>query len=181
MAERQGGSQFGPIYDRDVFNKRFGDVYEHSPWIAEKVADDFIGREGIHIDALAEKMSAAVNQAGREQQLALLRAHPDLAGRLALRGELTDASSKEQTAAGLDQCTPDEFRKFQRLNTEYTTKFGFPFIIAVTGKNRRDILQAFEKRLSNSPEEEFSTALSEVHKIAYIRLKNLRNAEARNG
>ncbi|MGH6830934.1 MAG: 2-oxo-4-hydroxy-4-carboxy-5-ureidoimidazoline decarboxylase, partial [Methylocella sp.] len=98
---------------------------------------------------------------------------PDLAGRLAVGGELTTESTLEQASAGLDKCTPDEFRRFTRLNDSYKRKFPFPFIMAVKGKSRAEILDAFERRIHNDPETEFRTALAEVHKIALLRLRDL--------
>ena len=107
------------------------------------------------------------------QQLALLRAHPDLAGRLAMAGGLTVHSASEQARAGLDQCTPEEFARFTALNDAYKMKFGFPFIMAVKGKSRGEILAAFEARSTNDAVSEFRAALDEVHKIALFRLREL--------
>ncbi len=156
---------------RDAFVARFGSVYEHSPWVAEAVFDK--SNDSSDISQLSQAMSAVVDDASSEHQLALLRAHPDLAGRLAVQGELTQASTAEQRSAGLDQCTHEEVEKFQFLNKEYTDKFGFPFILAVSGKTRTQILENFEARLKNLPDQEFATALGEVHKIARIRLETL--------
>jgi len=158
---------------RDAFIMRFGGVYEHSPWVAEAIFDD--GNVADDLSQLAQAMATVVDGASGERQLALLRAHPDLAGRLAVRGELTQASTDEQKSAGLDQCSREELEKFQRLNKAYTDRFGFPFILAVSGKTRTQILENFEVRLGNSPEQEFVTALGEVHKIARIRLEKLAN------
>lgn len=116
-------------------------------------------------------MSAIVDAADEETKLALIRAHPDLAGRAAIRGGLTAASSEEQASAGLDQCTEEEYARFQSLNGRYRKKFGFPFVMAVRGRNRADILAAFERRLGNGREEEMVTALREIHKIARLRLE----------
>lgn len=156
---------------RKEFVERFGGVYEHSPWVAEAACDH--GIDGDDFDKLPERMAAIVNDAGDERQLVLLRAHPDLAGRLAVQGELTQSSSEEQQSAGLGQCTPEEMAKFQTLNRKYTVKFGFPFILAVSGRNRAEIIANFETRVSNSAEDEFATALQEVHKIARIRLAKI--------
>jgi OHCU decarboxylase len=158
---------------RPEFVKRFGGVYEHSPWIAEAVYDARLHPAHDGVKALHTAMVEAVETAPREHQLALLRAHPDLAGRLAIRGELTPASTAEQAGARLDACTIEEFDRFQALNAEYTAKFGFPFIMAVRGKNRQEILAAFEQRVHNAPKAEFRTALNEVHKIALLRLGDL--------
>lgn len=155
--------------DRNQFIEQFGSIYEHSPWVAEQAYD----QPGVSLDslqALTETFRRIVDGAGQTKQLALLRAHPDLAGKAAVQGELTAASTSEQAGAGLDQCSAEEFSRFQRFNEAYVSCFGFPFIMAVKGANRHLILEAFEKRLSNSQEEEFKTALEEVHKIASFRL-----------
>ncbi len=156
---------------RDAFITRFGGIYEHSPWVAEAIFDK--GNAPDDINQLAQAMAVVVDGAAHERQLALLRAHPDLAGRLAVRGELTQASTDEQKSAGLDQCSHEELEKFQTLNKAYTGKFGFPFILAVSGTTRTQILENFETRLGNSSEQEFAAALAEVHKIARIRLEKL--------
>lgn len=157
--------------DRASFVARFGGVFEHSPWVAEgawgagNVPDD--------ADGLHAAMVAVLRAADHDRKLALLNAHPDLAGRLALRGELTADSTAEQASAGLDRCTPEEFARFTELNDAYKARFGFPFILAVKGRSRADILEAFETRLSNGPEEEFATALAQVERITWLRLKDL--------
>jgi 2-oxo-4-hydroxy-4-carboxy-5-ureidoimidazoline decarboxylase len=111
--------------------------------------------------------------ATRERQLALIRAHPDLAGRAAIAGELTAASSAEQASAGLDRCTPEEFARFQELNDSYKGRFGFPFILAIKGRTRAGILAAFEQRLDNTPAAEFEEALRQIARIARLRLEDL--------
>jgi 2-oxo-4-hydroxy-4-carboxy-5-ureidoimidazoline decarboxylase len=155
------------------FIHRFGGVYEHSPWIAEQLFDEgltaTIDAPGPLIDALAE----VVARAGREPQLALLRAHPDLAGKLAVSGDLTEASSSEQAGAGLDRCSPEEFRAFQELNDAYQKKFGFPFIVAVRGLNRQEILERFRARVQNEWDIEFDEALVQVHRIARLRIEHI--------
>jgi len=159
--------------DRAAFLALYGPVYEHSPWIAEAVFD--AGLEAVHdrSDGLHAAMRTIVEAAPRNCQLALLRAHPDLAGRLAVRGELTVHSASEQAGAGLDKCSPEEFAKFMRLNEAYKAKFGIPFVMAVKGRKRNEILAAFERRLKNDMAAEFGTALDEVHKIARFRLMDL--------
>jgi len=159
--------------DRAQFLQLQGRVYEHSPWIAEQLWDAGLKPEHDEVDALHRDLAAIVDGAPRDRQLALLDAHPDLAGRLAVRGELTAESTSEQAGAGLDKCTPDEFRRFTELNDAYKTKFGFPFILAVKGKQRAEILRNFEQRIHNAPDVEFRTALGEVHKIALLRLRDL--------
>ena len=149
------------------FVRRFGGVYESSPWVAERACGD-----GDPADP-ASAMRAVVETAGRDRQLALLRAHPDLAGRLAVAGELTPESSAEQAGAGLDRCTPAEFAEFQDLNARYREKFGFPFILAVRGHDRSAILAAFRRRIGNDPDTEFREALDQVHRIAAFRIADL--------
>ena len=154
--------------DRARFLARYGWVYEHSPWIAEAVWDR--GRASDDVEALAHAMAETVDAAERPAQLALLRAHPDLAGRLALAGDLTEASRAEQAGAGLDRCSPEELDEFQRLNASYVATFGFPFIIAVAGLDRAAILDAFRRRAAQAPHTEFDEALKQVHRIARLRL-----------
>jgi OHCU decarboxylase len=158
---------------RPEFVKRFGGVYEHSPWIAEAVYDARLRPAHDGVKAMHAAMIEAVETAPRERKLELLRAHPDLAGKLAVRGELTPDSTREQASARLDSCTPAEFDRFQELNTAYRAKFDFPFIMAVRGKPRTEILAAFERRIHNEPDTEFRAALDEVHKIALLRLGDL--------
>lgn len=147
------------------FVAKFGPVYEASPWVAEGVwPDPPTDREG-----LARAMAAVVDAAPRERKLALIRAHPELAS----RARMADASVREQAGAGLDQCAPEEFEAFQRLNTAYNARFGFPFIFAVKGATRADILAAFEARLASDPETEFETAIAQIHRIAGFRLADL--------
>lgn len=159
------------------FVRVFGGVYEHSPWIAEAVWELGPGpgtgaardtAEGIH-----RAFRMVVDQAGGEKQLALLRAHPDLAGKLAVAGELTAASNAEQAGADLGNCTPDQFEAFHSLNGAYKDKFGFPFILAVRGFHRTEILEIFRERVNNDPETEFATALEQVHRIALLRLRDI--------
>lgn len=154
--------------DRAGFVARYGGVYEHSPWIAEAVWD--AGRVPDDPDALADAMAAVVEAAGEQAQLALLRAHPDLAGRLGVDDALTAESGAEQAGAGLDRCTPEEFAEFQRLNEAYRARFGFPFILAVKGHDRAGILEVFRRRVRNKPAAELREALGQVHRIARFRL-----------
>jgi len=156
---------------RTDFVAKFGGIYEHSPWIAERVWDQGLGDAHNSVSGLHAALAAVLGVASRDERLALIRAHPDLAGKAAVRGELTEASTSEQSGAGLDQCTAEEFERFQTLNAAYKQKFGFPFILAVKGKNRHDILEAFESRIGNNAETEFTTALGEINKIACLRLE----------
>jgi OHCU decarboxylase len=153
------------------FVARYGGIYEHSPWVAEEAADDAAYSDSLqHIAAI---MADCVDNASTERQLALIRAHPDLAGKAQLAGELTRDSTEEQTSAGLDQCSAKEYEQFQTLNDSYHEKFGFPFVMAVKDSSRADILAAFAQRLANDPATEFETALQEIHKIAKLRLQAL--------
>jgi 2-oxo-4-hydroxy-4-carboxy-5-ureidoimidazoline decarboxylase len=151
----------------------FGSIYEHSEWVADIVFDQGITAQDQDIAILAARMAAIVEDAGQARQMDLLCAHPELAGKLAIDGGLTAESTSEQASAGLDKCSPEEFAEFQRLNSAYGTAFGHPFIIAVKGLTRADILNAFRQRIDNDKPTEFATALAEVHKIASIRLSAL--------
>ena len=171
-----GLDQFDPPprqMSRDAFVARFGGVYEHSPWIAEAVYRRGLRPAEDLPAGLAAAMAEVLAQADTESKLALIRAHPDLAGRAAIAGGLTEASRSEQAGAGLDRCTPEEYRRFQELNDAYKAKFGFPFILAVAGKSRHDILAAFEARIGNDPETEFRSALDQIDRIARLRLEAL--------
>jgi OHCU decarboxylase len=154
--------------DTHDFIARYGGIYEHSPWVAELVAPLAAGLEDT--GRLAELMADCVDNADTGKQLTLIRAHPDLAGRAQVAGELTVDSTAEQASAGLDQCSRVEYEKFQALNDAYRQKFGFPFVMAVRGSSRAEILDAFSARLQNDYAEEFETALAEIHKIARLRL-----------
>lgn len=151
----------------------FGGVYEHSPWVAEQVWDAGLTNQMDKIEKLAGAMAAMVAKADRQWQLDLINAHPDLAGKAAVRGELTVSSTSEQARAGLGDCTHEEFEKFQSYNKTYKEKFGFPFIKAVKNSNRHEILAGFEERLKNDADTEFKTALNEIDKIAAFRLQEL--------
>ncbi len=131
----------------DAFVAALSGIFEHSPWVAEAAA---AGRPYASIAALHAAMSGVVDAAGGERQLALINAHPELAGKAAVRGELTAESTREQSGAGLDQCTQEEFDKLQTLNRAYREKFGFPFILAVRGYDRHGIIANFESRVANS-------------------------------
>ena len=152
---------------RDAFIARYGAIYEDSPWVAEAVW------EAGDLGDIAAAMRAAVDTAPEAARMELARAHPDLAGRAALAGELTKASSAEQAGAGLDRCSPEELTEFHALNTAYKQKFGFPFIVAVTGLTRHDILEQFRRRLENDATTELATAFEQIHKIARLRLEAL--------
>ena len=150
-----------------------GGIYEHSPWFAETAAHK---RRFANTAELASALRGAVDAAGQEAQLKLVRAHPELAGKAAVRGELTAESTREQAGAGLDQCTPEEFQRLQGLNEAYNRKFGFPFILAVRGYDRHGIIDAFARRLENAPEVELQTCINQIHRIAQFRLNDLVSA-----
>lgn len=149
----------------------YGGIYEHSPWVAQAVWDARPLPDTV--DALHAAMKAAVDAAPRERRLALIRAHPDLAGRAAVAGALSAASTAEQAGAGLNRCSPDEVAAFQELNAAYKARFGFPFVIAVRGLDRGGILDAFYRRLANDADTEFDTAIEQIHTIARLRLDAL--------
>ena len=157
------------IHNKHAFVSRFGGVYEHSAWVAEKAFE--MGPPTP--EALPAVMREIVEAAGHAPQLALLRAHPDLAGNLAKTGELTEESTSEQASAGLDQCTSEEFEEFTSLNDTYKARFGFPYILAVRGRHRTEILDNFRSRVNNTPETEFREALDQVHQIATLRFEAL--------
>jgi allantoate deiminase/N-carbamoyl-L-amino-acid hydrolase len=144
-----------------------GGIFEHSPWVAERVAEQrpFASRLDLHT-----AMCAAVDAAREAEQLALIRAHPELAGRAAVRKELTAESTREQAGAGLDQCSPEEFARLQELNATYNARFGFPFILAVRGHARASVIDAFAQRVRNAVDDERRVALEQIGRIAFFRL-----------
>lgn len=158
---------------RDAFIDNFGSIYEHSAWVAEQTYDNGITNKHDKIANLHQLMTNALLKADKAVQLALINAHPDLAGKAAIAGELTAASTAEQSGAGISECSPEEFARFTALNDAYKAKFRFPFIMAVKGSNRQKILAAFEERIHNNEEQEFSQALEEINKIALFRLETM--------
>ncbi|HSV55148.1 MAG TPA: 2-oxo-4-hydroxy-4-carboxy-5-ureidoimidazoline decarboxylase [Burkholderiaceae bacterium] len=149
-------------------------LYEHSPWIAEAA---LAHRPFKSLPHLKHIMARIVADAGREAQLALIRAHPELAGKAMVSNTLTAESTNEQSKAGLTNCTPDEFAKIQRLNGDYNAKFGFPFVLAVrgargTGLSKAEILETFERRLQHHPDFELTECLRNIHRIVEIRLND---------
>jgi len=155
------------------FVQVLGGIYEHSPWFAEAAAKQ---RPFANVAELAAALRGAVDAAGEEAQVKLVRAHPELAGRAAVRGELTAESTREQAGAGLDQCTAEEFQRLQDLNAAYNRKFGFPFILAVRGYDRHGIIDAFARRIENEPAVELQTCINQIHRIAQFRLNDLVSA-----
>jgi 2-oxo-4-hydroxy-4-carboxy-5-ureidoimidazoline decarboxylase len=156
--------------DRNEFVRVVGSVFEHSPWIAEAV---WARRPFANVETLHAAMCDIVRAAGEEKQLALIRAHPDLVGKLALAGQLTKESTGEQASAGLDRLTPEEVALFQTNNAAYQAKFGFPFIVCARLNKKDAILNGFNVRLQNSREQEIQAALGEIFKIAELRLRDL--------
>ena len=155
--------------DRDTFVATLGWIFEHSPWVAERA---WARRPFAGIEALHQAMVDAVGEALPEEQLALIRAHPDLG----TRARISPASSGEQARAGLAHLTLEEYQHLHRLNSAYRAKFGFPFIYAVKGSTRQDILRALEQRLSNDPAAEHAMALTQIYRIAQIRLEETLHA-----
>jgi len=151
----------------DEFIRVVGPVFEHSPWIAEAT---WPKRPFASVEELHRALCQTVNNAGEEKHLALIRAHPDLVGRLVLAGQLTRESTNEQASAGLDKLTPEEVGLFQKNNAAYKEKFGFPFVICARLNKKEAILNGFKVRLQNSREQEIKAALEEIGKIAALRL-----------
>jgi 2-oxo-4-hydroxy-4-carboxy-5-ureidoimidazoline decarboxylase len=153
--------------DRDTFVAILGHLFEHSPWVA---GETFSRRPFGSADELHDALCATMRSAPMDRRLALVRAHPDLAGRLAQAGQLTASSAKEQAAAGLDRLTPADGAGIQRLNDAYQARFGFPFVICARLNAKDTILAAMRTRVGHNPEAELSTALDEIAKIARLRL-----------
>ncbi|WP_246100720.1 allantoinase PuuE [Palleronia caenipelagi] len=156
--------------EREAFVAAFGGVFEHSPWIAEGAFEMELGPAHDSAAGVHNALARVFRSATEAQRLGVLTAHPDLAGKLAAAGRLTAESTAEQAGAGLDMLTDDERATFTRLNTEYTEKFGFPFIIAVKDHSKASILDAFHRRIRNDRETEFAEACRQVERIAELRL-----------
>jgi 2-oxo-4-hydroxy-4-carboxy-5-ureidoimidazoline decarboxylase len=152
---------------RPAFVARFGDVAEHAPWVAEQAAER---RPFASLEAMITTFQALIRGAPEAKRLRLVRAHPDLAGRAALAGDLAEESRKEQAGAGLDRLTPEEFARFTDLNSRYRSRFGIPFILAVKGATRHQVLDSFAKRLDNDRDTELANALDQVCRIVGFRL-----------
>jgi OHCU decarboxylase len=161
------------LMNRAGFVARFGGIYEHSPWIAEGAHALELGPAHDSATGMASALARVFRSASRDQRLGVLRAHPDLAGKLAAARRLTEASTAEQASAGLDALTDAQRTQFQVLNAAYVEKHGFPFIIAVRDHTREGILRAFQARIANDTETEFATACAQVERIATLRLKEI--------
>ena len=158
--------------DRAAFGAALGHLFEHSPWVAEETWPQ---RPFADVAQLHAALCATMRGATPERQLALIRAHPDLAGRLAQQNKLTAESTREQAKAGLNELTAAELAEFQRLNAAYLERFHFPFIICARLSNKSAILAAMLMRSGNAVETEFQTALAEIEKIAQLRLNDYLN------
>tara|TARA_R110002020_G_scaffold26203_19_gene84702 strand:- start:4687 stop:6078 length:1392 start_codon:yes stop_codon:yes gene_type:complete len=158
---------------REDFVAAYGDVFEHSPWIADRAFDLELGPVHDRAGGLWNALTRMFRSASPDERLGVLTAHPDLAGKLAAAKRLTQASTAEQASAGLDSLTDDERDSFTRLNTDYVEKFGFPFIIAVRDHDKAGILAAFRTRLDHDRETEFATACAQVERIAQLRLADM--------
>ena len=156
--------------DRDTFVQAFGGIFEHSPWIAEGAHALELGRTHDTAQGIHQALARVFRTASDEQRLAVLTAHPDLAGKLATAKRLTAESTAEQASVGLDALTDDERAKFTELNDAYTAKFGFPFIIAVRDNTKASIMDAFARRIDNDRDTEFAEACAQVERIAELRL-----------
>ena len=159
--------------DRARFVASFGSIFEHSPWIAERAFDLELGPAHDSATGLHNALARMFRAASQSERLGVLRAHPDLAGKLAAARRLTPESTQEQASAALDALTDAERAAFQRLNAAYVAKHGFPFIIAVRDNTNASILEAFAARIANDTETEFATACSQVERIAELRLKDI--------
>jgi len=155
--------------DSAEFVATFGDVAEHSPWVAERAAEV---RPYKSVRDMVDAFTEEVREAGPNEKLQLLRAHPDLAGKAAIAGDLAPESKNEQARAGLDTLTPDEFKRFTELNDTYRERFGFPFILAVKGADKNTILKSFAERVDRDPQAELAMAIGEVTRIISFRIED---------
>jgi 2-oxo-4-hydroxy-4-carboxy-5-ureidoimidazoline decarboxylase len=153
------------LNDRENFIARYGALFEHSPWVVAR-ASTMLPLPSLHAGLMRVVMDASP-----DEQLSLIRAHPELAGRAAVDGSLTEASAAEQASAGLDRLTQAEFDRFHALNTAYLHKFDFPFIICVRLTDKAGILAAMEARMDNDREAEIATALEQIGEIVRLRLE----------
>jgi len=156
--------------DERAFTTALGGIYEHSPWVAAGVA---AGRPYASVGALATAMASVVASAGESRQLALIRAHPELAGKAMVKKELTADSTGEQAGAGLTNCSPAEFARLTELNGRYNARFGFPFILAVKGFDRAGVIAEFARRVEQDRATEFAESLRQIERIARLRLAAL--------
>ena len=156
--------------DRPQFTAVLGGIFEHSPWIADA---SWQARPFESVEALHAAMCRCLADSDEAAKLALIRAHPELAGKAAIRGELTAESASEQRGAGLDACSPQEYAELTALNRSYGERFGFPFILAVRGYDRAGIIGNLRSRIANNRETEMAEALRQIERIAGFRLADL--------
>lgn len=154
------------------FVQRYGHLYEHSPWLAERVWQQYQPHPETQAELL-EAFQKCFNSCSKTEQLDVVQAHPDLAGKLAQSGALTADSSSEQAAAGLDQCSAAELAEFQSLNQRYRDKFEMPYILAVRNRTRQQILENFRTRVHNDSQTEWRTTLEQINQIAALRLEQI--------
>ncbi len=166
-------TSFTARISREKFVDKYGGLYEHSPWVAETCYERALGVNG---DALLMLFAQCVDASPPDIKIQLVRSHPDLAGRASMRRELTVESCREQSSAGINECSPEEYDQFAALNDAYKSKFGFPFVLAVRNRSRIEILAEFRRRLGNDIDDELVTALSEIHEIARLRFIELEGA-----
>lgn len=159
---------------KDAFIEQLEGIFEHARWLAEQAA---AGRPYHSPDELFRKMVKMVEDSGEDRKRELIRAHPDLGGRMRMSAH----SASEQRESGLQNLTKEEYTKFQRANEKYKKKFGFPFILAVRGKNKEEIYAAMRERLCHNSEQEFQTSLEQIYQIAYFRFTALFNQSNENG
>ena len=156
--------------DQEGFVAKFGSLFEHSPWVAEEA---WRSRPFGSVEEMWRAFEDAMYAAPRERQLDLIRAHPDLAGKAAVAGELTQESAREQASAGLDRLSPGEFELFTRVNRAYREKFGLPMVVCVREHTKESIMENVQSRLRNTRGEEIRTALAEISKISHYRLLDI--------
>ena len=156
--------------DQANFVAALAGIYEYSPWVPERA---WSRRPFVDINDLHAALAAVVAAAEKDEQLALIRAHPELASKATLRQDLTADSNAEQSGAGLTQCSTEEYARLQDLNARYNATFGFPFILAVKGYDRRGVIAEFARRIDNEPAIEFAECLRQIEKIARLRLEAL--------
>ena len=169
------------IYPHDLANenkskffKVFDELYEHSPWVIEKSFENIKNDSKFNdLEEFHKILSSTVFKENADLQMSLIKAHPMLAGKQAKAKELTDFSTDEQKSAGLNSCTDEEMKIFDELNKSYFDKFNFPYILAVKGRNKKEILENFKSRLGNSLEDEKKVALMQINQIALIRIKGI--------
>jgi len=160
--------------DKEKYLSLFGELYEHSPWVIETAYDILVDNEIYDdLEKFHDLLSTTVLEGSYDLQESLIKAHPMLAGKKAQDNALTDFSTDEQKSAGLDSCSDEEIAIFNDLNKKYFSKFNFPYILAVKGRNKTEILTNFKERLNHTVEAEKAMALEQINQIAWIRIKGI--------